>query len=132
MTDGPAPKTVNTGSIVFKVDGISLTTTVTSPSAGITRITVPPYLGHWTIAGHTNILTYSDNGGNTYSNWWPFNVMNLNYAAVIPVPLTNRVDPSAVDHTKPGWRVKSYQTTAGQANTARCSTIAAHQRGPLD
>jgi len=117
LTDGPASKTVNTSSIQLMVDGTLRPVTLSSPSAGVNRfVSVPPGSG-WTIGAHTNVLTFQDNASNTYSNWWPFNVMSLNYAAAVPVPLTNRVDTSAVDHSQPGWRVKSYQTTNGNPNT---------------
>jgi hypothetical protein len=117
INDGPGSKTVNTASIQLKTDGVVQSLTVTTPSAGVTRVLAGPYLGHWTIGGHTNILTFNDNASNTYSNWWPFNVMSLNFGAAIPIPITNRVDTSQVDHSRPGWRVKSYQTTAGNPNT---------------
>jgi len=66
----------------------------------------------WLNGNHTNLLTYKDVSGNSYTNVWYFNarVPNNN---VVWVPATQRVDSSQVDHSQPGLRVKAYQATAG-------------------
>jgi len=115
LTDGGG-KTVNAGSIVLKVDGNVVSPTVTSPSAGVTRIVWNHPTQLMATGLHTNLLTYTDSSSATYSNWYPYNVVGP-AVAIVPIPATLSVPTSQVDHTKPGFRVKSYQTTAAHNNT---------------
>jgi len=123
VTDGPGTKTVNSSTIALRVDGTPRSPTVTHPTPGVTHIALNGNI--WLTGGHTNILTYQDNAGNSYSNWWPFVVpsQTLPFTAV-QIPLSNRVDISQVDISQPGFRVRAYQTldtasggTNNQANT---------------
>jgi hypothetical protein len=124
ITDGTGTKAVNSGTIQLKVDGTVRSPTVTHPTAGLTHIALNGNI--WVQGAHTNILTYQDNAGNSYSNWWPFSVpsQTLPFTA-IQVPLSNRVDISQVDTSQPGFRVKSYQTldTASGGTNNQPNTI---------
>jgi hypothetical protein len=118
VTDGPGLKTLNTGTVVLTVDGSVRTFSMTTPSAGVHHIVQNLGGVNWVSGTHTNILTFSDNAGGTYSNYWTASVpTQLQPFTAVPVPLTNRVDISAVDTSQRGFRVKSYQTTAGTGNS---------------
>ncbi len=115
LTDGTAPNTVNGGSATLKVDGAAVTLSVTTPAAGVTRLATAyaPY-APWGNGNHTNVLTFSDNGGHSYTNTWSFSVMSQTPTAI--TTLTNGVPLAAVDTTQPGFRVKAYQTVTAIGN----------------
>lgn len=125
MTDAPS-KTINTSTIQLTTDGLATSFTRTSPSAGVTRIVQNnPYWGPVGRA-HTNVLTFQDNSGSTYTYTWPFTVMNLMQAQgnqpgiVVEVPASSMVPVSSVDHTKPGFRVYPFQSmTESHGNTVQ-------------
>src|SRR6185369_12914813 len=116
LADGPAPKTVNAGSIQLRVDGNLVTPVITTPVAGVTRILWEHPNSFFNNGAHSNVLTYADNAANTYSNFWPFNVVGPGIGFVT-IPASQSVPTSQVDHSKPGFRVKSYQTVTGNPNT---------------
>ncbi len=110
---------------MLKVDGNTVAPTVTTPSAGVTRIVWSHPTQLMSTGLHTNILTYSDNSAGTYSNWYPYNVVGP-ALTIVPIPASISVPTSQVDHTKPGFRVKSYQTL----DTANGGTV--NQPGTID
>lgn len=112
LADGATGKTVDATSIQLTSDGLAQTITTSHPSAGVTRVAQQLTEGFfWSNGAHTNVLTYKDTLGNSYTNIWPFTAVGPGLS-IVQVPASQRVDPSLVDQTQPGFRVKSYQTTA--------------------
>ncbi len=114
IADGPTGKTINLANANVQLwsDGLPQNVSVTQPSPGTTHIVQQFTNGfYWVNGNHTNILTYKDTSGNVYSNVWWF-VARVPTPAIVWVPNSLRVDPSLVDHSQPGLRVKSYQTVA--------------------
>src|ERR1035438_1565821 len=65
-----------------------------------------------TAAAHTNVLTYKDSAGASYTNTWAFTVLNTLPFGIPTLPLASMRPTNQVDHSQPGFRVKAYQTTA--------------------
>lgn len=117
--DGVGTKTLNTGSIQLRVDGVLQSVTTSTPSAGTTRVTRSggtPYPGT-----HTIQLIYADAAANNYTNTWQFTVPNsLNMTAL---QASNSVPLSAVNLAQPGFRIFSYQTDPAAGGVASPNTI---------
>lgn len=116
LGNGSGTRTVNSGSIVLSVDGSNQTLTVTSPDSSTTRLVTQMGTNVWSVGSHTILLTFSDNAGNNYSYTWPFSVINVPASSVIPLPLASMVPAASVDATKPGFRVKSWQSPQENPN----------------
>jgi hypothetical protein len=110
LADSPS-RTVDTNTLSLVVDSLAQTIAVTK-SNDVTHI-IQQMSSFWQNGFHTNVLTYADNLGLKYTNTWRFSVINVRAFGVIT--LTNMVPTSTVDHNRPGFLVRSYQTTA--ANT---------------
>jgi hypothetical protein len=112
LADGPGTKTVVPTSIQLRVDGVLAAITKTNPIAGVTHIIEQVGMAR-TATAHTNVLTYTDNSGASYTNTWAFTVLNNLPFGIPSLPLASMRPTNQVDHSQPGFRVKSYQTTAG-------------------
>ncbi|MCS7089881.1 MAG: PA domain-containing protein [Verrucomicrobiota bacterium] len=101
--------TVNAGSIVLKVNGSTVTPTVTSGAT--TVITHPPVgpSGYWP-SGSTNTieLSFTDSGGNAYSYAWSFQVVSY-------TTLSGGLPIGSQDSSKPGFRVLTWKPIFGWA-----------------
>jgi hypothetical protein len=111
LADGAGTKTVVPTSIQLKVDGVVAAITKTNPAPGITRIIEQVGMARSATA-HTNVLTYTDNSGASYTNTWAFTVLNNLPFGIPTLPLASMRPTNQVDHSQPGFRVKAYQTTA--------------------
>lgn len=123
LTDGPATKTVNAGSIQLTVDGVSRPVTTSSPAAGVTRVVQNIGGTTWLPGAHTAVLTFADTSGANYSYTWPFSVMNLTPfvnnqpGVVVDVPASSAVPVASLDLNQPGFRVYPHQSgTSGAGN----------------
>ena len=111
LADGPGTKSVDPTSIQLKVDGAAAAIAKTTPAAGITHIVEQVGMAR-TAAAHTNVLTYKDSAGASYTNTWAFTVLNTLPFGIPTLPLASMRPTNQVDHSQPGFRVKAYQTTA--------------------
>jgi hypothetical protein len=122
ITDGAS--TVVSGSVSLKTDGVADSASV-SQSAGVTTILQNMGSSVWYQGLHTNILLYADNLGNNYSNWWRFTVVTRpdfisgQEGTPVAIPASSVIPAALVDITQPGFRILSYETTAGNNNTAQ-------------
>ncbi len=104
-------KTVDPTKVNLWVDGVPQTLTATK-TGDTTHVVSQMGSQVWTLGVHTNLLTYTDSSATTYSNIWHFGVgYNVLANEIIDIPLTNMVPISSIDHTKPGFLIRSYQTT---------------------
>jgi hypothetical protein len=116
LGNGTGTKTVNTATMTLKVDGntISMGSPI-SLGGGLTRwvqTTVPA----WSAGFHTNLLTFNDNAGGSYSYTWAWNVIGGPSGpttadptnAPMVIPISARVDPSTLN--TPGVRVLTHDT----------------------
>ncbi len=110
LTDGGA-KTVDATKVNLWVDGVPQTVGATK-SGSVTHVVQQMDGLAWQPGFHTNLLTYTDNAGATYSNTWSFSVMNIRPFGIINIPLTNMVPTASIDHSKPGFLIRSYETAA--------------------
>jgi hypothetical protein len=104
-------KAVNPASVSLKVDGLPVAVAVTAPSAGVTRIKEQLASFRQVNTTHTNVLVYADGSGGSYTNIWTWTVLNALQpsSGIVQVPASLRVDPSQVDHSKPGLKAKGFQ-----------------------
>jgi hypothetical protein len=106
LADGPGTKSVDPTSIQLKVDGAAAAITKTTPAAGITHIVEQVGMAR-TAAAHTNVLTYKDSAGASYTNTWAFTVLNTLPFGIPTLPLASMRPTNQVDHSQPGFRVKA-------------------------
>src|ERR1035437_7516492 len=71
LADGAGTKTMVPTSIQLKVDGLVAAITKTNPAPGVIRIIEQVGMAR-SAAAHTNVLTYTDNSGASYTNTWAF------------------------------------------------------------
>ena len=124
LGNGTGLKTVNTAGITLTTDGVGDTISVTTPSAGTTRITQTG-TPNWSSGFHTNVLTFSDNAGGNYTYTWRFGALGgffglagidaTNTATFANVPLSAMVSPGTL--SQPGLRIHSHQTLFKEPNT---------------
>jgi len=103
-----ASMAVDPTSVALMVDGVAQT--VNATKSGDTTHVVQTGTINFAPGAHTNLLTFQDAGANLYSYTWTFSVIDLSTYAVMTLPATNRLDPSAIDHTHPGFLIRAYQT----------------------
>ena len=123
IADGAS--TLVSASVSLKTDGVADSISL-SKSGGVTTILQNMGSSIWSQSAHTNILLYSDNLGNSYSNWWRFTVVtrpdfigNAEMSAPFTVPASARINPATLDLTQPGFRIKAYYTTAATAGNVQ-------------
>lgn len=99
--------TVNPGTIVLRVNGNTVTPTITSGAT--TVVTHPPVGpgGYWPSRSTNTIeLTFQDSAGTTYNYTWSFQVTPYQ-------TLTGGLPLGAQDTTKPGFRVLTWKPIFG-------------------
>ncbi|MHB8521776.1 MAG: PA14 domain-containing protein [Limisphaerales bacterium] len=105
ITDG-SKATVTSGSVTLTVNGSAVTPTV-SKSGSVTKVSYAPPGGVWPSgATLTNVLIFSDNGTPAVlrTNTWMFTTLSYR-----TVPPSLALPASAVDTTKPGFLIKTFQ-----------------------
>lgn len=115
LGDGDGTKTVNTASVALSVDGIAQQLTV-NKSGDTTRIVSQMGTNLWTVGAHTNLLTFQDAAGNSYSYSWPFTVINVPTNRVVALPANMGVPSGSVVASERGFRVRSYQSPMDNPN----------------
>ncbi len=117
LGDGSSP--VNKSTVVFSLDGIARPGAVVTQASGVTHVVyAPSTLWAWNSV-HTIMLTYQDGTATSYTNSWSFTAENNSGFPLTQVPASWAKDPSLINTNLPGFRIRSYQTTAGQANTVQ-------------
>ena len=110
--------TVNAGSIAVKLDG-NVVTTDNSQAGGLTTInyTSPTYLASG--SSHAVNLVFTDSGGVSQTNDLTFVV-----APYASVPAELAMADGTVDKTKPGFRLRPYQTDGTAAAGQQPNSLA--------
>ncbi len=116
LGDGTGSRTVKPDTIALAVDGNSQTFTISALEAGTTRILSQMGTNLWTVGRHTNLLTFADNAGYSYSYEWPFTVVNVQPTNTVTLPAANMAPVASVDTTKPGFRIKTWQSPHDNPN----------------
>ena len=106
IVDG-VTKQVNTNSIRLVVDGLTVSPSITK-TGSVTYVAYQPSPLLTSGKAITWTISFSDNAvpPASYSNSFPFTVL-----AYSPIPTNFATPPGTVDLTKPGFRIKPYQTT---------------------
>ncbi len=115
LADGTGTRTIRDNTVALTVDGapLALTPNRSGSVLHLVQATTP----NWAPGGHTNVLTFLDNSGVNHSYSWNFSSFNLSNYTVVSIPLSNMVATTTIDHTKPGFLIRSYQTaTVGNPN----------------
>jgi hypothetical protein len=115
LTDGTT--TTDPGRIdALTVDGLPFGFSA-SKSGNVTHIVGNPSSPWAPSTGHTNVLRYHDSASVSYTNTWTWVCTNFSPFGIITIPSSYAVPLSSLDQNQPGFRIKSYQTTAGNPNT---------------
>ncbi len=119
VTDGSIP--VNTNSIVFKVDGNTVTPTSVSKSVNITTISYTPGSPLSWDALHTAQVTIADNNSVSYTNTWSFTTAFQSLPSVLPGPIvaSNQEVGIVIFSTNDAWVDANYGATSGKTIYAR-------------
>lgn len=129
ITDGPTLTTDPTRIDSLTEDGIAATFTVPPKAGNVTTVVQQMTRPHPPGLTHTNVLVYHDNNGKSYTNKWTYSTFGTGQGsdgstpnvlapyALVTVPASLSVPIASLDLTQPGFRIKSYQTTAGNNNT---------------
>ena len=121
VTDGSIP--VNTNSIVFKVDGNTVTPTSVGKSVNITTISYTPGSPLSWDALHTAQVTIADNNSVSYTNTWSFTTAFQSLPSALPGPIvaSNQEVGIVVFSTNDAWMGANYGPTSGKTIYARFS-----------
>jgi hypothetical protein len=114
VTDGSIP--VNTNTIVFKVDGNTITPTSVSKSVNITTISYTPGSPlSWDVL-HTAQVTIADNNSVTYTNSWSFTTAFQSLPSVLPGPIvaSNQEVGIVIFSTNDAWMGANYGASSGK------------------
>jgi hypothetical protein len=115
LTDGTS--TTDPGRIdALTVDGLPFGYSA-SKSGNVTHIVGNPPSPWAPSTAHTNVLRYHDSASVNYTNTWSWICTNFSPFGIITIPSSYAVALSSLDPNQPGFRVKSYQTTAANPNT---------------
>jgi hypothetical protein len=119
VTDGSIP--VNTNSVVFKVDGNTVTPTSVSKSVNITTISYTPGSPLSWDALHTAQVTIADNNSVSYTNTWSFTTAFQSLPSVLPGPIiaSNQEVGIVIFSTNDAWVGANYGSTSGKTIYAR-------------
>jgi hypothetical protein len=121
VTDGSIP--VNTNSIVFKVDGNTVTPTSVSKSVNITTISYTPGSPLSWEALHAAQVTIADNNSVSYTNTWSFTTAYQSLPSVLPGPIvaSNQEVGIVIFSTNDAWMGANYGATSGRTIYAQFS-----------
>jgi hypothetical protein len=115
LTDGTT--TTDPGRIdALTVDGLPFGFSATK-AGSVTHIVGNPPSPWAPSTGHTNVLRYHDSASVNYTNTWTWVCTNFSPFGIITIPSSYAVPLSSLDANQPGFRIKSYQTVANNANT---------------
>jgi len=119
-TDGPSP--VNTNSIVMKVDGGTVTPSV-SKSANLTTISYVPVSPLSGGSLHTVLVTLADTGGNLFTNTWSFTTGFPTLPAILagPISTSNGIDKVIFTAAGDDWLGTNYSAASSLTLYARFS-----------
>jgi hypothetical protein len=108
-----ATTVLNTNSITLSFDGTAITPQI-SKSGNVTTIRYSSSSVFATGSTHTASITFSDNGS-------PVSTKTANLAFTVPnfiaIPAEYATAAGAVDKTKPGFRIRPYETEANNPNS---------------
>jgi len=110
LGNGTGNHTVNGATINLAVDGVNQTLTRSNPDANTTRVVSQMGNNLWSVGLHTNVLTFADNAGQNYSYTWNFTAINVQPTNTVTLPVSLMQPASAINTTKPGFRVRSWQS----------------------
>lgn len=119
-TDGNAP--VNTNTIVMKVDGSTVTPSITK-SANITTISYAPVSPFNAGTLHTVLVTLADSNAALYTNTWSFTTgyPTLPLTMAGPFAVSNGIDLTILTAAGEGWLGTNYNASSSRTLYARFS-----------
>lgn len=123
LGNGNGSHTVNSASIALTVDGVAQTLTRSNPDSSTTRVLSQMGNNLWSVGLHTNVLTFADNAAQNYSYTWTWTVMNVQPTNTVVLPVSLMQPASAVDTSKRGFRVHSYQSAWESPNYSAWSEM---------
>jgi hypothetical protein len=111
--------TVDTNTLAVQLDGAAVTGTTVTKTAGLTAFDYRTT--NWLASGssHSVNLIFADSAGVYQTNDLSFTV-----STYVAIPPTLAVPPASVDTTKPGFRLRPYQTDGSVALGQQPNTLA--------
>ena len=121
VTDGSI--SVNTNSIVFKVDGNTVAPISISKSVNITTISYTPSSPLSWSALHTAQVSLADNNSVSYTNAWSFTTAFQSLPSILPGPIvaSNQEVGIVIFSTNDAWVGANYSATSGKTIYVRFS-----------